>query len=234
MTGGFSCFVIPDLIRDPRRQRGYGSRIKSGESRASTEDDEGGRRSGSGRAAAQRPAAMFDMGGLADDAFGQDDLAHRPADRRHFLSVQPVAAIVDRDVRFGGGAVHDRRLFAQQMIDQRLLERPRLGQGPSRPQRHRLAVLDPVETEREGCRGEAVERGDGRGQPLGRRIVKVVERDERDMEKVGAAPGIVARQRGDRRLHLRRRLGHDVEGVSGAHGWECSMVWGRGRLAAQT
>lgn len=173
---------------------------------------------GSGGARAQPPTAMFDMGGLADDAFGQDDFAHRPADRRHFLGIQPVAAIVDRDVRFGGGAVHDRRLFAQQMVDQRLLERPRLGQRLARAQRHRLAVLDPVETERErGC-CEAVQRGDGRGQPLGRRIVEVVERDERDMEEVRPARRIVARQRGDLHLHLRRRLGHDVEGVSGAHG----------------
>jgi hypothetical protein len=106
------------------------------------------------------------------------------------LGIQPVAAIVDRDVRFGGGAVHDRRLFAQQMVDQRLLKRPRLGQGPTRPQRHRLAVLDPVEAEGEGGRGEAVQRGDDRGQPLGRCIVQVIERDERDMEQVGAAPGI--------------------------------------------
>lgn len=60
---------------------------------------------------AQPPAAMFDMGGLADDAFGQDDFAHRPADRRHLVGVRPVAAIVDRDVRFRGGAVHDRRPF---------------------------------------------------------------------------------------------------------------------------
>lgn len=39
---------------------------------------------------------------------------------------------------------------------------------------------------------EAVQRGakklGGRGQPLGRRIVEVVERNERDMEEVGAAP----------------------------------------------
>ena len=54
--------------------------------------------------------------------------------------------------------------------------------------------------------------------------MQVVERGERDMEQLGAAPGVVARQRGDRRLHLRRRLGHDVEGVPGAHGWECSTV----------
>lgn len=46
------------------------------------------------------------------------------------------------------------------------------------------------------------------------------------MEEVGAARRVVARQRGDLRLHLGRGLGHDVEGVSGAHGWECSMVWG--------
>jgi len=163
------------------------------------------------------------MGGLADDAFHQDDFVDRPADRRHLfaqsLTAQAVAVIVDRDVRFGGGAVHDRRLFAQQMVDQRLLERPRLGQRFARAQRHRLAVLDPVEAEREGRRGEAVQRGDGRGQPLGRRIVEVVERDERDMEEVGAARRIVAGQRGDLGLHLRRRLGHDVEGVTGAHGW---------------
>lgn len=49
-------------------------------------------------------------------------------------------------------------------------------------------------------------------------MVEVVELDERDMEEVGAAPGVAQRQRGDRRLHLRRRLGHDVEGVPGAHG----------------
>lgn len=158
------------------------------------------------------------MGGLADDAFGQDDLVHRPADRRDRLRAQPVAAIVDRDVRFGRGAVHDRRLRGEQMMDQRLLERPRLGQRIARPQRHRLAVLDPVEAEREGRRSEAVQRGDGRGQPVGRRIMEVIERDERDMEEVGAAPGVVARQRGDRRLHLRWRLGHDIEGVPGAHG----------------
>ena len=49
-------------------------------------------------ALAQRPAAMFDMGGLADDAFGEDDLVDRPADRRRLfaqsLTAQPVAAIV--------------------------------------------------------------------------------------------------------------------------------------------
>lgn len=172
---------------------------------------------------------MFDMGGLADDAFGQDDFVDRPADRRHFqrvqcLRTQPVAAIVDRDVWFGRGAVHDRRLRGEQMVHQRLLERPRFGQRIARAQRHRLAVLDPVEAKRKGCRDEAVQRGDGCGQPLGRHMVQVVERDERDMEEVGTARRIVARQRGDPRLNLRRRLGHDVEGVSGAHGWECSMV----------
>lgn len=176
---------------------------------------------------AKPPAAMFDMGGLADDAFHQDDFVDRPADRRRLfaqsLTAQPVAAIVDRDVGFGGGAVHDRRLFTQQMVHQRLLERPRLGQRIARAQRHRLAVLDPVEAEREGRRGKAVQRGDGCGQPLGRRIMQVVERDERDMEQVGAAPGVVARQGGDRRLRLRRRLGHDVEGVPGAHGG--SVAW---------
>ena len=129
-------------------------------------------------------------------------------------------------------AVHDRRLFAQQMVHQRLLERPRLGQRLAGVQRHRLAVLDPVEAERKGRRDEAVQRGDGRGQPLGQHMVQVVERDERDMAEVGAAPGIVARQRGDLRLHLRRRLGHDVKGVSGAHGWGCSMVLGECRLPA--
>lgn len=170
------------------------------------------------------------MGGLADDAFHQDDFVDRPADRRHLLGIQPVAAIVDRDMRFGGGAVHDRRLFAQQMMDQRLLERPRPGQRIARAQRHRLAVLDPVEAEREGRCGEGVECCDGRGQPLGRGVMEVIERDERDMEKVGAASGVVARQRGDQRLHLGRRLGHDVEGVPGAHGWECSMVWGWSRM----
>ena len=45
------------------------------------------------------------------------------------------------------------------MIDERLLERPRFGQRFARVQSHRLAVLDPVEAEREGGRGEAVERG---------------------------------------------------------------------------
>jgi len=34
-------------------------------------------------------------------------------------------------------------------------------------QRHRLAVLLSVEAERERRRGDAVQRGDGRGQPLG-------------------------------------------------------------------
>lgn len=116
----------------------------------------------------------------------------------------------------------------QQMVGQCLLERPRFGQGPARAQRHRLAVLDPVEAEREGGCGKAVQRGDGRGQPLGRRSVEVVERDERDMEQLGAAPGIVARQRDDLRLHLRRRLGHDIEGVPGAHGW--GVAWCEGRM----
>lgn len=184
----------------------------------------------SARVGAQRPAAVFDVGGLADNAFGQDDLVHCPADRRDRLRAQPVAAIVDRDVRFGRGAVHDRRLRGQQMMDQRLLERPRPGQRIARAQRHRLAVLDSVEAEREGRRGEGVERGDGRRQPLGRRIVEVVERDERDMEEVGGARRIVTRQRGDLRLNVRRRLGHDVEGVPGAHGWVCSMGWYRGRM----
>lgn len=176
---------------------------------------------------------MFDMGGLADDALHQDDLVDRPADRRRLfaqrLTAQPVAAIVDRDVRFGGGAVHDRRFLAQQMVHQRLLKRPRLGQRIARAERHRLAVLDPVEAKREGRRGEAVQRSDRRGQPLGRRIVEVVERDERDMEQVRPASGVVAGQRDDLRLHLGRRLGHDVEGVPGAHGWERSMMrqWGR-------
>jgi hypothetical protein len=67
----------------------------------------------------------------------------------------------------------------------------------ARAQRYRLAVLDPVEAEREGGRGEAAQRGDGRRQPLGRRMVEVVELDERDMEEVGAASGVVARQRGE-------------------------------------
>lgn len=174
---------------------------------------------------------MFDMQGLADHAFHQDDLVHRPADRRDCLGAQAIAAIVDRDMRFGRGADPDRPLSRQQMILQRLLKRPRLGQRIARAQRHRLAVFDPVEAEREGRRDEAVQRGDGRGQPFGRHMVQVVERDERDMEEVRAARRIVARQRGDRRLHLRRRLGHDVEGVPGAHGWERSMVWRRGRLS---
>ena len=175
------------------------------------------------------------MGGLADDAFGQDDLVDRPADRRHFLAqslrAQAVAAIVDRYVRFGGGAVHDRRLLAQQMVDQRLLKRPRPGQRIAGAQRHRLAVFDPVKAEREGGYGEAVQRGDGRGQPLGRRIMQVVERDERDMEEVGAARRIVARQGGDLRLHLRRWLGHDVEGVSGAHGGSAAWCGGENAMS---
>ncbi len=60
-------------------------------------------------------------------------------------------------------------------------------------------------------------------------MMQVIERDERDMEQVGAAPGIVARQRGDHRLHLRRRLGHDIEGVPGAHGWECAKLRGQNK-----
>lgn len=39
----------------------------------------------------------------------------------------------------------------------------------------------------------------------------------------GPRPRAPKQQRGDGRLHLRRRLGHDVEGVPGAHEWECSM-----------
>ncbi|RYD41875.1 MAG: HNH endonuclease [Sphingomonadales bacterium] len=57
--------------------------------------------------------------------------------------------------------------------------------------------------------------------------MQVVERDERDMEEVGPARRIVARQRGDLRLHLRRRLGHDVERVSGAHWGECNITRNR-------
>lgn len=73
-----------------------GTPIKSGESRASTEGDEKGkaRLFLSARIPAQPPPPMFDMGGLADDAFGEDDFVDRPADRRHLLCIQPVAAIV--------------------------------------------------------------------------------------------------------------------------------------------
>jgi hypothetical protein len=76
-------------------------------------------RSAAGRR--QRPAAVLDMRGLADNAFDQQYFLHRPFDRRQFqraegLRTLPVAAIVDRDVRFGApetsdSAVHDRRLF---------------------------------------------------------------------------------------------------------------------------
>ena len=49
-------------------------------------------------------------------------------------------------------------------------------------------------------------------------MVQVVERDERDVEEVGPASGVAKQQRGDLRLNLGRRLGHDGEGVPGAHG----------------
>lgn len=53
-------------------------------------------------------------------------------------------------------------LLAEQMVDQRLLERPRPGQRLARAQSHRLAVLLSVEAERKGRRGEAVQRGAGK------------------------------------------------------------------------
>jgi hypothetical protein len=48
------------------------------------------------------------------------------------------------------------------------------------------------------------------------------------MQQLGPARGIVAGKRDDRRLHLGRRLGHDIERVPGAHGWGCSMELGIG------
>ena len=42
----------------------------------------------------ERPAAVLDMGGLADNAFDQKYFPDRPADRRHLLGIQAVAAIV--------------------------------------------------------------------------------------------------------------------------------------------
>lgn len=93
-----------------------------------------------------------------------------------------------------------------------------LGERRAGAQRHRLAVLDPVEGEREYRAGKAVQRGDRRGEPAGRGAVEVEQRHEGDVQQIGAARGIVARERGDPRPHLGRRLRHDIERVAGAHG----------------
>ena len=158
------------------------------------------------------------MGGLADDAFDQQDFVHRPADRRDLLRAQAIAAIVDRQMRLGHGAEHQRRAPFQQMADQRRLNRARFGQRRTSAQRHCLAAFDAVERQREGLRIETVQRGHHRRQPFGRRMIEIEQRQQRDVKQVGAAPEIVARQGGDPRAHRGRRRGHDVERVAGAHG----------------
>jgi len=162
---------------------------------------------------------MFDMGGLADHAFHQDDRVHRPADRRHLLRAQPVAGIVDRDMRFGRSAERERRVVRDQVVDELSLEGAGLGERVARAQGDGLAVLDPVEAQRKGRAVETVERRDGTRQPVGRGVVEIEQRDEGDVEEMRAARRIVARERGDLSLLRGGRLGHDVEGVSGAHGW---------------
>ena len=47
--------------------------------------------------------------------------------------------------------------------------------------------------------------------------MEIEQGDEGDVEELGPAAGIVAGEGGDARLHLGRRLGHDVERVAGAH-----------------
>ena len=165
----------------------------------------------------ERPAAMLDMGRLADHAFDQQDFVHGPADRRDLLRALPVAAIVDREVRLGRGAEHQRRAALQQMADQSRLERAGFGQRRARAQRHRLAVLDPVEGERESGAFEPVERGDDRGQPVRRRVVEIEQLEQGDVQQLRPAFRIVARQGGDPRRHLGRRLRHDIERIAGAH-----------------
>ncbi len=49
---------------------------------------------------------MLDMRCLADGAFDQQDFIHGPADRRDLLRAQPVAAIVDGEMRLGRRAEH--------------------------------------------------------------------------------------------------------------------------------
>lgn len=166
---------------------------------------------------AKSPAAMFDMCGLADNALDQHDFLHRPADRRDLLAAEPVAAIVDRHVRFGRGAEHHRGFAFEKMTDQRRLECAGLRQRCAGAQRDGLSVLDPIEGEREGWSVDAVERGDHRRKPFGRRVMEVEQRYQGDVEQVRAAAGIVAGERGDLRLRFGRRLGHDVERVTGAH-----------------
>ena len=166
---------------------------------------------------------MLDMGGLADHAFHQDDLVHRPADRRHPLRAQPVAGIVDRHMRLRRGAERERRVVRDQVIDELLLEGARLRQRVAGAEGNGLAVLDPVEAQRKGRAIEPVKRGDDAREPVGRGVVEIEQRDEGDVEKMRAARGIVARECGDLGLLLRRGLGHDVEGVSGAHGVGCNM-----------
>jgi len=103
-------------------------------------------------------------------------------------------------------------------VDELSLESAGLAERIAGAQGDGLAVLDPVEGERKGRAVEAVERGDDAREPVGRRIMEVEQRHERDVEEMRAATGIVARERGDLGLLCRWRLGHDVEGVSGAHG----------------
>lgn len=160
---------------------------------------------------------MLDMGGLADHAFHQDDFVHGPGDGGDLPGAEPVAAIVDRDVRFGRGAEGKRCLVLQQVAEQRGLKGTGLGERIAGAQRDGLAVLDPVEGEREGRAVEAVERGDDAREPVGRGVVEIEQRYEGDVEEMRAAGGIVAGKRGDLGPRGGRWLGHDVEGVARAH-----------------
>lgn len=174
-------------------------------------------------AGVKQPPAMFDMGRAPDDAFDQQDFADGPADGRDRLRAQTIAAIVDRDMRIRRGAERERGLMFEQVADERGLKGAGLGQRIVCAQGDGFAVFNPVEGEREGRGVETVERSDNAGEPVGRRLVKVEQRDEGDVEKVRPAAGIVAGERGDLRLHIGRRLGHDVERVAGAHGR--SVTW---------
>ena len=157
------------------------------------------------------------MGGLADDAFDQQDLVHRPADRLDLPRTLPVVAIVDGEVRLGRRAEHQRRAAFEQMADQGRLEGARFGKRRAGAERHRLAGLDPVEGEREGGALERVERGDHGREPLRRRVMEIEQLQQGDVEQLRPARRIVARQGGDPRRDLGRRLRHDIERIAGAH-----------------
>lgn len=83
----------------------------------------------------------------------------------------------------------------EQVVDELALNGAGFAQRIAGAQRGRLAVLDPVEVEREGGAVEAVERGDDAREPVGRGV-----------EEVRAAAGVVAGERGDLLLDGRRGL----------------------------